>query len=1720
MVETNILMPKNYFQEAMIRSSREARKLSREAMKRSSHIAFESEQNDCLEILLNERVSCNTKKSRPDVAVQIAMEQLELQTLGYSPFNSRPDDVIQGKMERLELHTLCRNAFQKDNCSTFLLLGNSGSGKTLFTQCFAAELLDKLKAQQYQPDDDTLVPLWIPLAGLRKGKRNLDLIGYALKLLGYKSEERNKLLAKNIRWLLVLDGYDELPAELYRHLIRNSNKLENVQLLITCRHEALPLMFKEDANYRVFFIRSLERLQEYHISAFTPDQIDDFIDRYIASLGERAVWRNEDYHRELNKLLELSLEGTVHTFLTNPFLLQTILDALPEIVAGQANKPDYVEKILSTRHALYDKAMQAWFKRRAYKLVYEQGTIDDAWLKTFSILDAAEREIAVAAILRDFTAEIASDLFNHHTTILAPPGSNVAVENDDNKWSARFFDNKLIPFADVLLLNTPLRHIKNQEWEFLHKSLLEFFAADHLFNEALQRAWAIGNTNLNQRIWQTQPAVFDHLIDVTRTNERFRDQLFEVIQLSSVEPSTWRAAANAITLLAKAGISLSGYNFRHVRLGGDEEPPTENWGADLSRAILHGSDFTRADLRYVNFTHAWLNNCRFTQACLQYAEFGEYPPLPGANSVGLSLDEQHIVLAKYESSVGLNLVVSTYSTQTWQPLWQENISIFSIPSKIIKLKNSQNDDFENIGSEYSGVKIPLSFSPDNDHFATADISPPRVRLWQIKSGKYARLPLAHESEINALQYVSAVRLISIDKSSLRIWNTNTRQCLQQIDNTSFWHLSCLPNNNQFLVVADTNIIQLCTFDVHQTFHIEKLDGMITCSSTYDASVANERYWVVGTARGKLYWGDFNEKIAYKSAVYISNQAITHLLCLPKQQFLISDSEHIILWSEPSSERLLKLDCPGNYQLTHLTYSVQQEKLLSIFLRKGQAVRTDQHCLLQIHTLPEGQLTGQFTQIERAPLAFEFPLPTLIYISHLDTIIRPCFLQTHFLALSGAFPPLAQDKSSSKNTVQAVGIFNVDKRPNSMVQASTGDFLLYKGDYAWHARALKEGRLTAVAIETPYIDPFDESAWMESLDLLYHPAGQGFVVAIGSNTKKKPAIYDINAQLKKTLPVPAGLSSYQYSPQGDKLLTGHADGSIYFWGIVSGICLEALKQVHQAPITALLLNQDETILISASRKKILIADLKIPDFSADEPASHHAPKWETTNTLPITLDATYISFLEKLFNAIKNSGEADISVLEETTFLPEQAKCIGLHLNAEQTYLIADFMIGKLQKHYWMGWQLDKPAEPILHAGYLWGYGVFCAQNNFYAQAGGMPHLPAAGSLGNSFLWLLDSIPLLKLMTPFLYHLILANEEDIILYQDGQKIATLTGHKGGIPGMAFSPDGLLLASVGFDQTLRVWEIEQNKQLLCIPHSDALARVNWHSNVVENCDKAGILFSRDYCVNVMAGEGDMFCWQLTYSLKEKSIREKLRWTTNEQSLVSHHVDITRATGLKSHQQMLLQTRGSTIGKVTTANDQKLAYILAARDKQRFFKTGKREIEFNNSKIIIDSETWVVSVVRLRRPFGGKHNLQHTYLILQGIVNNHTVIQECHYQFIIDTATFFRKYGNGKVHLIDISPWELEQKREHLIWHDFEISREDGEKLTEQVRSEMNSNLSYWVGGRGVGENCLSWCVRHLETIGIREENLASLRRLQRLVNCVAVVPSHLLPDREPESSQAKW
>ena len=176
-------------------------------------------------------------------------------------------------------------SFLKGDQRVLLLLGDSGSGKTLFCQMLAAYLW-----QQYQPISGA-IPLYISLPSLRNPTHNL--FPEFMKRKGFSREEIS-MLKEHRELIFILDGLDEIPKD--TDILEGNQLVEfKGKIIVTCRTEAQPC-----ANLFVPTIggkpkRSL--LKEIYLAPFSAFQIDQYIEKCD------ALGNTEGKHVSLNRSL-------------------------------------------------------------------------------------------------------------------------------------------------------------------------------------------------------------------------------------------------------------------------------------------------------------------------------------------------------------------------------------------------------------------------------------------------------------------------------------------------------------------------------------------------------------------------------------------------------------------------------------------------------------------------------------------------------------------------------------------------------------------------------------------------------------------------------------------------------------------------------------------------------------------------------------------------------------------------------------------------------------------------------------------------------------------------------------------------------------------------------------------------------------------------------------------------------------------------------------------------------------------------------------------------------------------------------------------------------------------------------------------------------------------------------------------------------------------------
>ncbi|KAF9346069.1 hypothetical protein BGX34_004206, partial [Mortierella sp. NVP85] len=196
-------------------------------------------------------------------------------------------------------------------------------------------------------------------------------------------------------------------------------------------------------------------------------------------------------------------------------------------------------------------------------------------------------------------------------------------------------------------------------------------SAEHITSETEP---AINEQNLclgSPLTWKSlvnEPSALQSLEERVHKQPLFKQQLLDYIERSKTDKKWRTAAANAITILVRAGVQFNGADLRGIRIP----------KADLSHGLFDSAQFQGADLRDVNLRCAWLQQANLSKAQMSGVQFGELPFLEQKAPVTMNVFSPDGKLI----AVGLeDGKINVYSTSTWERLWTldgHTCKIFSI----------------------------------------------------------------------------------------------------------------------------------------------------------------------------------------------------------------------------------------------------------------------------------------------------------------------------------------------------------------------------------------------------------------------------------------------------------------------------------------------------------------------------------------------------------------------------------------------------------------------------------------------------------------------------------------------------------------------------------------------------------------------------------------------------------------------------------------------------------------------------------------------------------------------------------------------------------------------------------------------------------------------------------------------------------------------------------
>ncbi|KAG0221634.1 hypothetical protein BGX31_009669 [Mortierella sp. GBA43] len=688
----------------------------------------------------------------------------------YIPPQAKPglqasDETLFPLMEKVE-------QFLDSNQMVFLLLGDSGAGKSTFNRELEHHLWMSYKKTTGR------IPLHINLPAIDKPE--YDMIAKQLRKAEF-TEAQIRELKLHRKFILICDGYDESQQS---HNLYTSNRLNEpgeweAKMVVSCRSEYLGADYRSrfqpgDRNQR----SETSLLQEAVITAFSERQIQDYIDQYVSLY--RPLWNADNYKKVLDHI---------------PSLKDLVLPRLVD--PGQDLSSTRI-----TRVSLYDQFIEHWFERGKKRLAEKSmGPLARAAFENLSDDGFSQNGI-------DYLKRLSAAIYKEQD---GQPIVRYSRYKDENTWRSEFFSRE--DEKQLLREACPLTRNGNQ-YRFIHRSLLEYGVALAIFDpkdwkdraSAEQQLSRRGSTSSVLSIFEVDPLeekssvarpepdlnsplswrmFVNELSTVQFLEERvhqeplFKQQLHDYIEYSKVDKKWRTAAANAITILVRAGVRFNGADLRGIRIP----------KADLSYGMFDSAQMQGADLRHVQLRGAWMRQADLSNAQMAGVHFGELPFLKQEDdprSCAYSPDGGSIAVG-HDSGV-----ISIYSTTSWEKLYKleghsttTSCIVFSPNGTrlasgsmdyTVRLWDMDSRSCLHVLRGHTSTVLSVAFSPGGDQVASGSVDN-TARLWDTESGDCRQILTGHTRSVRCVVYSPNGNQIAScsQDGTIRLWNIKAKK---------------------------------------------------------------------------------------------------------------------------------------------------------------------------------------------------------------------------------------------------------------------------------------------------------------------------------------------------------------------------------------------------------------------------------------------------------------------------------------------------------------------------------------------------------------------------------------------------------------------------------------------------------------------------------------------------------------------------------------------------------------------------------------------------------------------------------------------------------------------------------------------------------------------------------------------------------------------------------
>ncbi|KAF9435370.1 hypothetical protein BGZ76_006434 [Entomortierella beljakovae] len=1064
--------------------------------------------------------------------------------------------------------------FIDSNRKVFLILGDSGAGKSTFNRALEFSLWD-----QYTRDTGR-IPLFINLPAIKEPEQ--ELIDKHLRKLNFTLSQIREL-KQHREFILICDGYDEGQQTRNLYVCNEFNQPGgwNAQMVISCRSEYIGVDYRHCFEPSSRNSSENDLFQEAVMLPFDKDQIQAYVDQYV--LVMKPSWKSEDHKLALRQIPNLQ------ELIKNPFLLRLALEILPQLL--RTNNQQMMAQI--RRIQLYDEFISQWIERGKKRLTeMDLNAYDKVAFRKLS--DSGFKQHS-----QMYLKELVTAIYDEQS---GNPIVRYSRHRDRKTWKGPLFSDE----EGRHLLRDAIPLVRNgDQYRFIHKSVLEYGLTlavfdpseiDNVITEATPESshresrWSYMSTDqystdgiveiieqplldspLGKRNFVGRPSILQFLAERVQQQKVFKDRLLSIIEQSKTNDQASTAAANAITILVRAGIQFNGTDLRGIKVP----------GADLSYGVFDSAQLDGSNLENVNLRHAWLRNASLNGANMTGAQFGELPLLQ---------QDELVQFCTYSAdgkmfAVGLvNGDISLYETSKWERVkvlsgHSEGVKglIFTATTSrlttqnydaVMALRQSDINDINDQALDDHGSEVFIAaFSPKGDQIASRGLKN-AVNLWSIKTGKRDKTLRGHAQYVTCVAYSPKEGQLASGSHdrTVKLWNVKTGICIKTLHGHSLHVTSIAFSLNGDRLASGSWDKTIRLWDIESGNCVQTLQG-------HSHFVANIVYSPKGD---QIASGSWDKTIRLWDAetgncirtLEGHGECVSSVAYSPKGGQIASGSHDktVKLWDIKTGSCTQTLQGHSNF-ITSVIYSLEGDRIASGGL--DSTVRLwdlgtsnwvpTSHSHNEFVTTITCSLRGdQIASGSRDKTVRTWDTKTGNWINTLEG-------HTDFLT-SVAFSPKG-DQIASGAWDNTVRLWDVKSgRCEHILEGHTNwvDSVMYSPKGGQVASGAWDKTVRLWDVDTGSCIHILQGHDMHIHSIAYSPKGDLIVSGSGDTTLR---LWDV--ETGKCIRRMEGHANYvtsvAYSPKGDKIASGSWDKTVKLWDVKTGECVKTL-QSHVNNIT--------------------------------------------------------------------------------------------------------------------------------------------------------------------------------------------------------------------------------------------------------------------------------------------------------------------------------------------------------------------------------------------------------------------------------------------------------------------------------------------------------------------------------------------------------------------------